>query len=339
ERVPWNEIFDAPAHGDEPEFEGGAHYMGDPLGTDADSYGMTLDDEQAPGPANTHPTTGRRQTGKRSGRLGYRPEGSAEEETPGPQPDFDASGPDESADPEAKRPRFASEPEVEIPVETRPAQPRQQNPDPISVGPETPLEQPMFDREQFQTPWAHRGVPDLVEDLDADEEQETPRAEQHQASAPEPETPVVEELRRLRRLRCDPLDDVPTSIRQNLQARGSSTTYDPLDDVPHSIRRSLQDRQITKKPRVDEHLIMGLSLKESVDFDCSILYSTRFRRVDLVGKSRGKELIFRNLTGGNHVKLRKAMASEWDKWLAFHAARCCSKEELAHLKRKRPQLK
>ncbi|CAK0843091.1 unnamed protein product [Prorocentrum cordatum] len=225
-------------------------------------------------------------------------------------------------------------------MEPQPVQPPQQEPEPVSVEPETPVEQPMFDQEQLlqahssqvpdafdpylyeqepETPWVHQGAPDFDEDLDAEEEQETPRPQQQQAPAPEPETPVVEERRQLRRSRYDQLTDVPTSIRQNLEARRRATTYDPLN-VPHSIRRALQDQQTTKKPRVDEHLIIELSLKESVDFNCSTLYPARFRRVGL-------------------VKMRKAMASQWDKWLAFNAVRHCFREGLAQLKRKRPQRK
>ncbi|CAK0818246.1 unnamed protein product [Prorocentrum cordatum] len=288
ECVPWNEIFDALAHDNEPEFQEDTPYMEDPPGTDTDYYDMTADDEEIPGPTHTYPTAGRRQTGKRPGQFGYRREGTAEEETPGPPPDFDATlGPDQLADPEAKRPRFAPEPESETPVEMPPAQPRHPDHDPVPVEPEAPCEQPMTDQEQHQrahssqvpdafdpdlyeqepeTPWVHQGAPDLDEDLDVDEIGKSPRS------------PGL------------------TSI-------------------------------------------MELSLKESVDFDYSNLYSTRFRRVDLVGKSRSKELTIRNLTGGNQVKMRKAMASEWDKWLAFNAVRFCSREELAQLKRKKPQLK
>ncbi|CAK0854411.1 unnamed protein product [Prorocentrum cordatum] len=166
--------------------------------------------------------------------------GSAEEETPGPPLDFDASGLDKSADPEAKRPRFASVPEFEISVEMPPAQPQRQYPDPVSVEPETPFEQPMFDQEQFQ------------------------------------------------------------------RARSSQ--------VPGAFGPDLYE-QVAERPRVDEPLIMGLSLKESVDFDCSTLYPTRFRRVGLAGKSRGKGL----------VKMRRAIASKWYKWLAFNAVRYCSR--------------
>ncbi|CAK0842456.1 unnamed protein product, partial [Prorocentrum cordatum] len=256
--APWNGIFDALAHCDEPEFEAGAPCIEDPPGTDVDCYDMTGDDEQI--------------------------HDSAEPETLFDQPMFD-------------RERLQQAHSSRVPDAF--------NPDLHEQGPETP--------------WVHQGVFDLDEDLDADEEQETSVVSCGDFATTHSKMYLPE-------------------FGRNSRQGWGATTYDPLDDVPRSIRRSLQDRQITKKPRVDEHLIMGLSLKEPVDLDYSTLYPTRFRRLDLAGMSRCKELTFKYLTGGNQVTIWRAMSSEWDKWLAFHAALYCSKEELAQLERKRPQL-
>jgi hypothetical protein len=213
-----------------------------PPGTETDYYDMTVDEEELPGPTNTHPTSGRRSTGKSRGRFGYRPEGSAEEETPGPPPDFDAAaGPDESAEPDAKRVRFHNDQdqEPEMPqVPQREAAPPHQEADPEPETPYFDQESPM-DAHNQQVPEDEMDEETpYMEPPGADIEEETPYMEEQQASEQEPQTaeetpymaPAAEEPRpappghAVRRTRHNPLDDLPVSIRRNLE---STVAYVP----------------------------------------------------------------------------------------------------------------
>ena len=57
----------------------------------------------------------------------------------------------------------------------------------------------------------------------------------------------------------------------------------------------------------------------------------------LTGRAAAKELIFDKLSASEQVQMRKAMYSEWMKWLQFHAVKFVSKTDLDTYLAKNPR--